>query len=112
MVAERTLDAVLSRLGHLLAVIFTSLLLQLSHCLLQLGVDPLPNACIVKQVLAGSTANLLVALVIFTADGTLVGFVLILPLLLGLRFLVGHVAQQTSDLSLDDVVRARLLSQL
>ena len=92
LVAERTLYAVSWGLGHLLAAVFSGLLLQLSHCLLQLGVDPLPNAGIVEQMLAGSATDLLVTLVIVTADSALVGLLLVLPVLLLRCFFVGHVA--------------------
>jgi len=96
-----------------LTTTFAGLSVQLTHCLLQLGIDPLPDACVVKEVLARRAADLLEVFVIVTADGALVRLVLVLSLFLFVfRFFVRHVAQQASYLRFDDVVRARLLSQL
>ena len=84
--------------------------LQFSHRALKFGVDPLPNALSMEEVLAFCTRDCLPILELVTADGALVR---LLSLLLG--FLVDLVldgAEHGGHLRLDQTLGARFLPQL
>jgi len=91
-------------------VVVARLRLQLSHGTLQLRVDPLPQASVVEEVLAGRADNRLLVFEIVATDHALV--YLICRLAHTFVHFVFHVAQQGRDFGYDYAFRSCLLPQL